>query len=73
MGNSSEAASADPALNSAGVECPMLPPSWIASVEQPRDRGLISSSFLGEWTYLLGLAVGGGGISKQTNDGGEES
>ncbi len=36
----------------------MLPPSRIASVEQPSGRGLTSNRFLGEWTYILGLGAG---------------
>jgi hypothetical protein len=31
---------------------------FTASVEQPRDQGWFTNRFLGEWTYLLGLAVG---------------
>jgi hypothetical protein len=31
---------------------------FTASVEQPRDRGSFTNRFVGEWTYLLGLAAG---------------
>jgi hypothetical protein len=31
---------------------------FTASVEQPRDQGSFTNRFVGEWTYLLGLAAG---------------